>query len=174
MRAWMVVLSMVGLGCALDTAPMGEAAAPADTLGKADSILDTFPTLAFDTPVTGDVGGDRSELYKMTLQRGDRIELLMTVTGGDLQPHLAFYRGIGTYVASTNWSQDDNVLRKEYFARDAGVYSIAAKVFRNRGAGDYTLEAGLPESFNVLIKELQSLCLNVELVEAVDAPAAEE
>jgi DNA-directed RNA polymerase subunit beta len=40
--------------------------------------------------------------------------------------------------------------------------------------GDYTLEAGLPESFNVLIKELQSLCLNVELVEGVDAPAAEE
>jgi DNA-directed RNA polymerase subunit beta len=40
--------------------------------------------------------------------------------------------------------------------------------------GDYTLEAGLPESFNVLIKELQSLCLNVELVETVDATAAEE
>src|SRR4051812_40314186 len=32
--------------------------------------------------------------------------------------------------------------------------------------GDYALEAGLPESFNVLIKELQSLCLNVELVES--------
>ena len=31
--------------------------------------------------------------------------------------------------------------------------------------GDYVLEAGLPESFNVLLKELQSLCLNVELVE---------
>ena len=30
--------------------------------------------------------------------------------------------------------------------------------------GDYTLEAGLPESFNVLIKELQSLCLNVEVL----------
>ncbi|MGK3989745.1 DNA-directed RNA polymerase subunit beta [Sorangium sp. So ce136] len=43
--------------------------------------------------------------------------------------------------------------------------------------GDYTLEAGLPESFNVLIKELQSLCLNVELVEStggVEASAAEE
>ncbi len=40
--------------------------------------------------------------------------------------------------------------------------------------GDYTLEAGLPESFNVLIKELQSLCLNVELVETADATAAEE
>ena len=44
--------------------------------------------------------------------------------------------------------------------------------------GEYALEAGLPESFNVLIKELQSLCLNVELVEGPAAPggvaAAEE
>jgi DNA-directed RNA polymerase subunit beta len=44
--------------------------------------------------------------------------------------------------------------------------------------GDYTLEAGLPESFNVLIKELQSLCLNVELIEDSaahrEASAAEE
>jgi DNA-directed RNA polymerase subunit beta len=43
--------------------------------------------------------------------------------------------------------------------------------------GEYTLEAGLPESFNVLIKELQSLCLNIELVETpagLDAAAEEE
>jgi DNA-directed RNA polymerase subunit beta len=39
--------------------------------------------------------------------------------------------------------------------------------------GDYVLEAGLPESFNVLIKELQSLCLNMELVEAAAAVAEE-
>src|SRR5476649_24528 len=32
--------------------------------------------------------------------------------------------------------------------------------------GEYNLEPGLPESFNVLIKELQALCLNVELIEA--------
>jgi DNA-directed RNA polymerase subunit beta len=31
--------------------------------------------------------------------------------------------------------------------------------------GEHVLEAGLPESFNVLLKELQSLCLNVELIE---------
>jgi DNA-directed RNA polymerase subunit beta len=31
--------------------------------------------------------------------------------------------------------------------------------------GEYTLEPGLPESFNVLIKELQALCLNIELIE---------
>ncbi len=40
--------------------------------------------------------------------------------------------------------------------------------------GEYTLEAGLPESFNVLIKELQSLCLNVELVETAGVAAAED
>jgi DNA-directed RNA polymerase subunit beta len=31
--------------------------------------------------------------------------------------------------------------------------------------GDNVLEAGLPESFNVLMKELQSLGLNIELLE---------
>jgi DNA-directed RNA polymerase subunit beta len=32
--------------------------------------------------------------------------------------------------------------------------------------GDYTLESGLPESFNVLLKELQALALDVELLES--------
>jgi DNA-directed RNA polymerase subunit beta len=36
--------------------------------------------------------------------------------------------------------------------------------------GDNVLESGLPESFNVLIKELQSLALDVELLEATPAP----
>ncbi len=43
--------------------------------------------------------------------------------------------------------------------------------------GDNTLEPGLPESFNVLVKELQSLALDVELVEAQsgdDLPDAAE
>ena len=31
--------------------------------------------------------------------------------------------------------------------------------------GEHVLEAGLPESFNVLLKELQALCLDVELIE---------
>ena len=47
--------------------------------------------------------------------------------------------------------------------------------------GDHQLDAGLPESFNVLMKELQALCLNVELIEpsniarkSDDVMAAEE
>jgi DNA-directed RNA polymerase subunit beta len=36
--------------------------------------------------------------------------------------------------------------------------------------GENTLEPGLPESFNVMVKELQSLCLNVELLEQQPHP----
>jgi len=37
------------------------------------------------------------------------------------------------------------------------------KVYEAIVRGDDTFEAGIPESFNVLIKEMRSLCLNVEL-----------
>ena len=34
--------------------------------------------------------------------------------------------------------------------------------------GEAAMEPGVPESFNVLIRELQSLCLDVELIKAGD------
>jgi DNA-directed RNA polymerase subunit beta len=40
--------------------------------------------------------------------------------------------------------------------------------------GENTLESGLPESFNVLIKELQSLALDVDLMESPEAQKARE
>ncbi len=43
-----------------------------------------------------------------------------------------------------------------------------AKVYEAIVRGDDTFEAGIPESFNVLIKEMRSLCLNVELLEGDD------
>jgi len=39
------------------------------------------------------------------------------------------------------------------------------RMYENIVKGDHTLDAGLPESFNVLMKELQALCLNVELID---------
>ena len=42
----------------------------------------------------------------------------------------------------------------------AGRTRIYEKIFK----GEYDLEAGLPESFNVLVRELKSLALNVELL----------
>jgi DNA-directed RNA polymerase subunit beta len=39
------------------------------------------------------------------------------------------------------------------------------RVYEGIVKGDHTLEPGIPESFNVLVKELQSLCLDTELIE---------
>lgn len=39
------------------------------------------------------------------------------------------------------------------------------KVYEGIVRGDYTFESGIPESFNVMIKELRSLCLNIDLLE---------
>jgi DNA-directed RNA polymerase subunit beta len=53
-----------------------------------------------------------------------------------------------------------------------------AKIYEAIVKGDASFQPGLPESFNVLIRELQALCLDVELVtlkkrvEAATAPAA--
>ena len=42
------------------------------------------------------------------------------------------------------------------------------KVYEAIVRGDDTFEAGIPESFNVLIKEMRSLGLNVELENSKD------
>jgi DNA-directed RNA polymerase subunit beta len=39
------------------------------------------------------------------------------------------------------------------------------RIYESIVKGEHTFEPGLPESFNVLVKELQSLCLDVELIE---------
>ena len=42
------------------------------------------------------------------------------------------------------------------------------RIYENIVKGDNSLEAGTPESFNVLIKEMQALCLNVQPMERKD------
>ncbi|GAB4264263.1 MAG: DNA-directed RNA polymerase subunit beta [Deferrisomatales bacterium] len=44
------------------------------------------------------------------------------------------------------------------------------RIYESIVKGKNVLEPGLPESFNVLIKEMQALALNVELLEEEDAP----
>ena len=39
------------------------------------------------------------------------------------------------------------------------------KMYESIVKGNYDFESGVPESFNVMIKELRSLCLNIELIE---------
>jgi DNA-directed RNA polymerase subunit beta len=46
------------------------------------------------------------------------------------------------------------------------------KIYEAIVKGSNTMDAGLPESFNVLVKELQSFCLDVELVEKEEDESA--
>jgi DNA-directed RNA polymerase subunit beta len=48
------------------------------------------------------------------------------------------------------------------------------KVYESIVRGDDAFEAGIPESFNVLVKEMRALGLNVELVNSESAAASEE
>jgi len=47
------------------------------------------------------------------------------------------------------------------------------KVYEAIVRGDDTFEAGIPESFNVLVKEMRALGLNVELIQSREAQAAQ-
>ncbi len=48
-----------------------------------------------------------------------------------------------------------------------------AKIYEAIVKGDASFQPGLPESFNVLIRELQALCLDVELMKTKKKPVAE-
>jgi DNA-directed RNA polymerase subunit beta len=60
-----------------------------------------------------------------------------------------------------------HVLQELLTAKSDDVYG-RAKIYEAIVKGDTSFAPGLPESFNVLIRELQSLCLDVELLKTKD------
>ncbi|MCD6035461.1 MAG: rpoB [Rickettsiales bacterium] len=46
------------------------------------------------------------------------------------------------------------------------------KIYESVVKGDHNFECGIPESFHVMVKELRSLCLNVELLNQEEEPIA--
>jgi DNA-directed RNA polymerase subunit beta len=68
------------------------------------------------------------------------------------------------------------ILQELLTAKSDDVYG-RAKIYEAIVKGEAAIEPGVPESFNVLIRELQSLCLDVELIKRADlirkAPAPE-
>jgi DNA-directed RNA polymerase subunit beta len=54
---------------------------------------------------------------------------------------------------------------QEFLTVKSDDVSGRTRIYEAIVKGEHTLEPGLPESFSVLVKELQSLCLDVELVE---------
>ena len=58
-----------------------------------------------------------------------------------------------------------HTLQELLTAKSDDVYG-RTKIYEALVKGETTVEPGLPESFNVLVRELQSLCLDVELIAA--------
>ena len=58
-----------------------------------------------------------------------------------------------------------HILQELLTAKSDDVYG-RAKIYESIVKGDSAMKPGVPESFNVLIRELQSLCLDVELVQS--------
>ena len=56
-----------------------------------------------------------------------------------------------------------NILQELLTAKSDDGYG-RTKIYEALVKGETTVEPGLPESFNVLVRELQSLCLDVELI----------
>ncbi len=65
------------------------------------------------------------------------------------------------------------ILQELLTAKSDDVYG-RAKIYEAIVKGEATAEPGVPESFNVLIRELQSLCLDVELMKMKKATDEEE
>ena len=57
------------------------------------------------------------------------------------------------------------ILQELLTAKSDDVYG-RTKIYEAIVKGEAAIEPGVPESFNVLIRELQSLCLDVELIKA--------
>jgi DNA-directed RNA polymerase subunit beta len=60
---------------------------------------------------------------------------------------------------------------QEFLTVKSDDISGRTRIYEGIVKGDYGLECGLPESFNVLLKELQALALDVTLIEAGQAQA---
>src|SRR6202046_1431350 len=59
------------------------------------------------------------------------------------------------------------ILQELLTAKSDDVYG-RTKIYESMVKGEAAMEPGVPESFNVLIRELQSLCLDVELIKAME------
>ena len=65
-----------------------------------------------------------------------------------------------------------HILQELLTVKSDDVYG-RTKIYEALVKGETTVDPGLPESFNVLVRELQSLCLDIELRAGTqDEPAA--
>lgn len=107
--------------------------------GKADGLLDTATALAFDNEATGSISGGQLDLYQLQLQRGDKIEVTMRATSGNLSPHAGLFLGTHSHIASKSFTANGPLLTKHFEVEISGQYALVARAFKNQGSGNYQL-----------------------------------
>ena len=66
-------------------------------------------------------------------------------------------------VGALHRQNSEHQMQELLTAKSDDVYG-RTKIYEAIVKGEAAMEPGVPESFNVLIRELQSLCLDVELI----------
>jgi len=127
-------------------------------LGWAAKVLGiNYAAPVFDGPSEEMI---ESELKKANLPLDGKTVLYDGLTGKPFEEKVT----VGSiYMLKLFHMVDDKI-----HARSIGPYSLIvygrSKIYEAIVKGQTTLEPGIPESFNVLVRELQSLCLDMELL----------
>ena len=109
--------------------------------GKMDGLADDARVIEFGAASQGAVASTSIELFSMNVVAGDRFELEVEATSGDLNPHLTLHRGGFSSVSSESFALDGQKVTKTYVAASTGTYFVAVRAFRNEGAGQFSLRA---------------------------------
>ncbi|MBI3700438.1 MAG: hypothetical protein HY242_08330, partial [Afipia sp.] len=103
------------------------------------------------------------ELCRSTLRPSERISLTSTLNDSGMPAsNVSSPRTIASYTL-----QELLTVKSDDVQGRTRIYESIVK-------GDNSLEAGIPESFNVLVKEMRSLGLNVDLHNSKIAPGTAE
>jgi hypothetical protein len=114
----------------------GESQLVAD--GKAD-LIDGAQLVRLGETKSGSVTSTSMDLFKIDLTNGDKIRATMIRKDGDLAPDASMFTRAGSSIRSADFSVEPGKLIKDYVVDGSTTYLLAARAFRNQGAGKYEL-----------------------------------
>jgi hypothetical protein len=90
--------------------------------------------------VKGFVDQNQIDLFGIDLDKGDRVQLTMNVTDGDLKPQLTMYLNASEHIKSDNYTAEGQLLTKVYSIAEKSRYYLVARAYQGSGSGHYSLK----------------------------------
>lgn len=104
-------------------------------------LLGWAPQITYGQTVAGTISGDEFDVWGITLQQGDTLSIVKTVTEGTLAPDFGLFYGGVNKVSSDSYDAQPTQLVKHYTVRTGGQHFIGVRAYQGQGSGDYTLVA---------------------------------